>query len=244
MFGKNPIRSIVNDQLNLAVESHFYTIQGEGPLTGCPALFIRLAGCNLACHFCDTQFDTKSESPEPVEQLMTTLLSQYTDDQRKIVVITGGEPFRQDFSRLATALLSSGTQQIQIETAGTLWQPNMEPWLMTGQVMLVCSPKTPKIHPSIAKYCRHYKYIVTAGELSQLDGLPNRGTQISTKDKELILYRPRYAGDWVTVWVSPCDAYDEYDALQNKANMIAARDSALKFGYRVNLQIHKLLGVE
>jgi organic radical activating enzyme len=42
---------------SLFVTSMFFTLQGEGPYSGMPALFIRLAKCNLDCSFCDTFFD-------------------------------------------------------------------------------------------------------------------------------------------------------------------------------------------
>ena len=61
MFGKNEIvgqkyfKDAAEDQL--FVTSIFYTLQGEGPYRGEPAVFVRLAKCNLACSFCDTYFD-------------------------------------------------------------------------------------------------------------------------------------------------------------------------------------------
>jgi len=245
MFGKNPIRSINTDPKNLAVEGHFYTIQGEGPYSGLPALFIRLAGCNLACHFCDTQFEEQAEKPQSVKDLITDLGRMYPTAQRSFVVITGGEPLRQNFVTLVDWLLASGTSLIQIETAGTLWQPDLEPAIQAGEIVLVVSPKTPKIHPKIAQYCHHWKYIVTAGEISLEDGLPNRGTQVNTKDQEMILARPPQRSPLSqqtdTIYVSPCDSYDP---VQNKHNLVAVKASALIYGHRVSLQIHKLLGVE
>lgn len=246
MFGKNPIRSITHDPLKLAVESHFYTLQGEGPYSGEPALFIRLSGCNLACYFCDTQFEKYAEQERSVEEVMKDILAEYTDSQRRFVVITGGEPLRQDFSGLAEALYSTGTKLIQVETAGTLWQPSLASRVQVGDMVLVCSPKTPRVHVMVASLCKHWKYVVTAGALSLTDGLPNRGTQNATKDKWVDLYRPvRHYDDPYTapnqIWVSPCDAYN---VEQNRLNLMAARNSALLFGHRLSLQVHKIVEVE
>ena len=245
MFGKNPIRSITSNPHNLAVEKHFYTIQGEGPYSGMPALFIRLSGCNLACHFCDTQFEENVNTLINTQTFVDELLATYTTAQRKFVVITGGEPMRQNFGGLANRLLTTGTKLIQVETAGTLWQPSLEGQIMIGNVVLVCSPKTPKVHPRIQSLCNHWKYIITAGEVASDDGLPNRGTHESTKTQEIKVYRPqtRYEpfAPAQTVWVSPCDSYD---SAMNYNNMYATRDSALRFGYRLSLQVHKLIGVE
>ena len=62
MFGKNPKRpSIVSDGNSIFVQEIFPTIQGEGIFSGLPAIFIRLGGCNLACSFCDTEFENFQE---------------------------------------------------------------------------------------------------------------------------------------------------------------------------------------
>jgi 7-carboxy-7-deazaguanine synthase len=249
MFGKNPIRSLDDNPNHLAVESHFYTIQGEGPFSGLPALFIRLSGCNLACHFCDTQFEEQADKPKALDDLTAELLSQYSYNQRAFVVITGGEPMRQNFSRLAAWLYLNGTKIIQVETAGTLWQPDLDVHLKNERMVLVCSPKTPKVHPMVIRYCRHWKYIITAGEISANDGLPVRGTQCSTKDKEVVLYRqpdrrpiPGLGSSMPdTTWVSPCDSYDPE---QNQRNLKAAVSSSMIFGHRLSLQVHKIAGVE
>ena len=59
MFGKNKIlKPEIHDGNNLDVQEIFPTLQGEGPYAGWPAVFIRLGGCNLACDFCDTEFET------------------------------------------------------------------------------------------------------------------------------------------------------------------------------------------
>ena len=68
------------------------TIQGEGPLAGCPSVFIRLAGCNLRCPWCDTDYTSNRKlwrASEVVELVRAIRPSG-------LVVLTGGEPFRQD----------------------------------------------------------------------------------------------------------------------------------------------------
>lgn len=242
MFGDNPLRSISYDPTQLAVEDVFYTIQGEGPYSGQPALFIRLAGCNLACTFCDTEFETKAETLRPIAEIVGDIGAHFTDQQRRFVVMTGGEPLRQNFVILAERLLDAGTELIQVETAGTLWQPDLETFIKADQIELVCSPKTPNLHPMIKEYCYHWKYVISAGRVDSTDGLPNHGTQKATKDKRQRLFRPernmtRYEG---TIWLSPCD---EYQPHLNKANRELVRDLCLQYGYRVSLQTHKILGV-
>ena len=111
--------------------------------------------------------------------------------------------------------------------------------ISAGRVVIVCSPKTPRVRPELANFTRHYKYVIKAGQTSEVDGLPNVGTQPATVGKLQLLFRPP-ACDSI-IWISPCD---EYDPTKNLANVHAARDVVLKFGYRLSLQTHKLIGVE
>jgi len=88
----------------------FTSIQGEGLYTGAPANFIRLAGCNLSCDFCDTDKEAREDlSPkEIIEQL---------DPNVRLVVITGGEPTIHDLTELLKAL-GNGYRR-HLETNGT-----------------------------------------------------------------------------------------------------------------------------
>lgn len=249
MFGKNPIRKaeVLLDGLTLALQEVFYTIQGEGPQSGRPAVFVRLAGCNLACTFCDTEFETGINSRVEVEMIVAQVMKH---EHHKLVVLTGGEPLRQNVIPLIDALLNAGVELVQIETAGTLWVPGLGAWIEMGYVQLVCSPKTPGIHPMIERWCLHYKYVISAGEIDENDGLPNRGTQGKTRDIIGRLYRPTpdagkghddpaFSGP-LTVWVSPCDAHD---MTQNQLNVSTAVWSAMRFGYRLSLQTHKIVNL-
>jgi len=102
------------------------TVQGEGPMTGQPAVFLRLAGCNLACRFCDTpyswdwqRFDREQERHAmPAEEVLDAINRKAGLVRR--LVITGGEPMLQQdrWSALARTLREEGWS-IDVETAGT-----------------------------------------------------------------------------------------------------------------------------
>ncbi|HEY6020017.1 MAG TPA: 7-carboxy-7-deazaguanine synthase QueE, partial [Candidatus Paceibacterota bacterium] len=67
MFGQNPVSPIRHDKESFLVKDIFYTIQGEGPYAGRPAVFVRLGGCNLRCAFCDTDFSNGVKEMGPHE---------------------------------------------------------------------------------------------------------------------------------------------------------------------------------
>lgn len=237
MFGNNPIRSVESDPNYLTVQRHFLTIQGEGPQSGRRAVFVRLAGCNLACWFCDTDFESGIQNVRRTEELASELVAQYSLEQRELVVLTGGEPLRQNITLFLALLFAQGTRLVQIETAGTLWVRGLERFIDEGLVQLVCSPKTPRVSAFIASYCEHWKYVVRDGDLAD-DGLPARGTGLATRDKVHRLFRPQHGE---TIWLSPMD---EYNADRNRLNLMAARDACLKHGHRLSLQVHKIIEVE
>src|SRR3954468_14954811 len=97
----------------------FYSIQGEGKLTGVPSVFVRVSGCNLPCTWCDTPY--ASWHPEGPEMTTDPLLAEIARHPATHVVLTGGEPMMfKELVPLITALKSQG-KHITVETAGTLW---------------------------------------------------------------------------------------------------------------------------
>ncbi|MCZ2393994.1 MAG: 7-carboxy-7-deazaguanine synthase QueE [Chitinophagales bacterium] len=99
----------------LPIMEQFYTLQGEGRYAGYPAYFVRLAGCDVGCVWCDVK-ESWTVSPEQwmsIDDIVNKILESPT----KIVVITGGEPAMYDLNPL-TALLKEKGLQIHLETSG------------------------------------------------------------------------------------------------------------------------------
>lgn len=98
------------------VMEHFYTIQGEGVHTGHAAYFIRLAGCDVGCHWCDVK-DSWDESKHP-RMSVDTLVASVLTSGSPIVVITGGEPLLHDLEHLTSKLKAHGLH-VHLETSGS-----------------------------------------------------------------------------------------------------------------------------
>lgn len=102
----------------MRISEIFYSIQGEGELTGVPTVFIRTSGCNLRCRWCDTPY--ASWKPEGEEMGIEEILSEVKKLPARHCVLTGGEPMvARGIKELAAALRAEGLH-ITIETAGTL----------------------------------------------------------------------------------------------------------------------------
>ncbi len=101
----------------LEVSELFYSIQGESSFSGYPCVFIRLAGCNLRCSYCDAQYTYKEASKSV---LIGDILRYALDYPGTIVEITGGEPLLQkNCIALLTQLIEQGRTTL-LETNGTI----------------------------------------------------------------------------------------------------------------------------
>lgn len=121
----------------LPVMEHYYTVQGEGAYTGSPAYFIRLAGCDVGCVWCDVK-----ESWEVDErQVVNTgeVVKAAAGCPARMAVITGGEPLMYDLKPLTYALKKKGFR-VHLETSGAHF--------LSGRIDWVClSPKKFKSPP-------------------------------------------------------------------------------------------------
>ena len=222
------------------VHSIFHTIQGEGPFCGMPAVFVRLAGCNLCCPFCDTEYTEGRKQMSPTT-VLAKVESVSQGSQTGLVVITGGEPFRQPegLKELIDTLVFAG-YFIQVESNGSLAPPKSVLWTKDTSLRqgayLVCSPKSGIVHPEVWRAACCAKYVGTANDLCD-DGLPRQALGHPVKDK---LARPPVSFS-NPIYLQPVDHQDE---IQNKANLDAVVESCMKHGYTIQVQIHKLLGME
>lgn len=224
----------------LDIQSIFLTIQGEGPFTGHPAIFVRLAGCNLTCPDCDTDYTSKRYQTG-FFFIMQSIEEINHSNKIKLVVITGGEPFRQNLYPLVEELLKNG-YTVQIETNGTMPLSSGIEQLcsldtnLSNRCFIVCSPKTGSISRRVRPFICAYKYVLSYDSIAE-DGLP---ISVLSHEVKIKVARPLeyYTGK---VYVQPCDSKDE---VTNKKNLQACIDSAMLHNYILQLQIHKIIDLE
>jgi 7-carboxy-7-deazaguanine synthase len=137
------------ERLSIQLSEIFYSVQGEGTWTGTPAVFVRLAGCNLACAFCDTDYALKfiATIPDVVARVRLAGASC------PMVVLTGGEPLAQTASVELIGALRADGRRVHIESNGTLAVA------LPDDVWLTVSPKE-RLHPAMATRANEAKLIV------------------------------------------------------------------------------------
>lgn len=223
MFGKNRIlKPKKGDGSKLDIAEIFSTFQGECIFTGYNSIFIRLGGCNLACSFCDTEFDNFKEMElSEIFAEVDNLTKINGGKQPELAVITGGEPFRQQIGKLCEELLKRGFL-VQIETNGTLFQE------LPAEVTIICSPKNVDgkyfpIRPDLLPKINAFKFLISTHNSKYFD-VPEVGqSQYNT-----------------IVYLQPLD---EYNPEINQKNHEKTLELAKQFGHRVSLQTHKIWGI-
>lgn len=237
-MNEQPIEKRMMRSTVIEVREIFKSIQGEGPFAGTPAIFIRLAGCNLQCPYCDTDYTSRRFHKEPAAVALQAH-EMRQGDKIHLCVITGGEPFRQPIAldKLVTELIYRNFY-VQIETNGTLncditarYSKDIS---KRNGVFLVCSPKTHKVHPSVWDAAVAWKYVLCADHVSTRDGLP---LNVLRRSGAQVVRPPEGA----LVYVQPTDAKDP---TTNDYNREAALQSCLRFGYIFQPQLHKMIGVQ
>lgn len=156
--------------LQLSGDGIFYTIQGEGPTLGHPAVFMRLLHCNLSCVWCDAWYTWDKTKPEFHTERSTVSLQEAEDRIRSYncnrLVITGGEPLIQH-KQLSLLVERLKGFAIEIETNGTLVPPtglqgcqfNVSPKLGNSG----CEGRTiPKALTALNKLNSTFKFVVAS----------------------------------------------------------------------------------
>lgn len=199
----------------MKVNEIFYSIQGEGTFTGTPAIFIRFAGCNLKCDFCDTEHQPYQELTED------EIIAEIKKYKASHVVLTGGEPTLQITRSFVDKLHEEG-KFIQIETNGTR---ELKDDLDCVIDWITCSPK--------------FEFCGNAGaiKIQRFDEL-----KVVYQGQEMSIYddlKTRYVQG--CYYVQPCDVKDE----RRNAEILAQTVEFIKANpkWKLSLQTQKILNV-
>ena len=88
-------KSVSNLSLTLKVNEIFYSLQGESSRTGLPTVFVRLTGCPLRCHYCDTEYAFYNGKKKTISEI----LHEIKITPVEYVCVTGGEPLAQKYCK-------------------------------------------------------------------------------------------------------------------------------------------------
>jgi 7-carboxy-7-deazaguanine synthase len=148
----------------LPVMESFYTIQGEGFHQGKAAYFIRLAGCDVGCTWCDVKDSWDAEEHEivPISQLKKSL--QFS--KAEIVVITGGEPAMYNLEGLTTMVKNLGLKT-HIETSGAYPITGTWDWICVSpkrfkKALQECLIQAHELKVIIFRFAQNYSKLVNA----------------------------------------------------------------------------------
>ena len=193
----------------------FDSIQGEGAMMGVPVTFVRFAGCNLTCSFCDTKESWKTK--DVPELTIEEIIDKCTQE---VVVLTGGEPCAQEIDKLVITLNELG-KYVAMETNGTLITPPTVDWI-------TASPKPPEyfIHPN----CRfdEVKLVVDENFTEEL------ALQIATK-----IYEHKGYMGMSGMWLQP-EGYHMQESAQRAFDIVMKHP--MKF--RMGIQMHKIYSIK
>jgi 7-carboxy-7-deazaguanine synthase len=202
----------------MKISEIFFSLQGEGKSQGAPALFIRLAGCNLSCRWCDTEYARSGGT----EMDTGTILEEVDRFHPRLVCITGGEPLLQAgaLTPLLASLKNDGIR-VEIETNGTIDFSPVQPY---------------------ASVCMDVK-CPSSGEESDLALLP----KIRPEDSVIFVVSGeddcRYAQEVMNacpirgeIFFSPVDTADREPIVR----FILKNSLPVRF----QLQLHKIIGVK
>ena len=228
------------------VNNIFYSLQGEGRNTGRAAVFVRFAGCNLRCPFCDTEFDTYTEmtAEDILAKVASSHLSSLTS-HLPLVVLTGGEPTLQVDETFVDLLHQAG-YEVAMESNGTRPAPQNLDWLTVS----------PKNGSGITRI-----YTEMSGNEEGKEGQKRMPDELkivfdeyTDPDALLTEFASRHSvsvrvhplpislNEKPYLYLQPCDTGD---AQRNKTIIKACVDYIKQHPqWQLSLQTHKLIGIE
>lgn len=197
----------------------FASVQGEGLRQGEPTIFVRLAGCNLRCGFCDTQRAWRGGRERTVEAIVDEVRKLQAAYPTTWVSLTGGEPLAQAVGPLVLRLHGAGFR-VQVETNGTFPPARLADWHSV-------SPKPPDyaLHPGFRRKANEVKLVVCRG--FSLDAI--RIVRATVPLPVPIILQPQSNARW---------------SIDRAVGLLQDGSRAGLQGLRLSVQLHKIYGIK
>lgn len=208
------------------INNIFYSLQGEGRNTGRAAVFIRFAGCNLRCSFCDTEFESYREMSNEEIMAEVEALSHQPSAIKPLIVLTGGEPTLQVDEAFVDFLHQHG-YEVAMESNGTRPAPQNLDWLTVS----------PKVNEKLEM--RNEKWEMKNEKCHQPDEI--KIVFGENTDPAAIISHSSFLIPHL-LYLQPCDTGDPE---RNKAITQACVEYIKQHPkWRLSLQTHKLIDIE
>ncbi|GAB4302612.1 MAG: 7-carboxy-7-deazaguanine synthase QueE [Methylophaga sp.] len=180
----------------------FYSLQGESRTVGLPTVFVRLTGCPLRCHYCDTEYAFHGGHKMEI----TDIVAQVASYQPRYVCVTGGEPLAQVNSLpLLTAICDLGVE-VSVETSGAIDISKVDP-----RVIKVMDLKTPgsgeenkNRYDNIKLLCKQDQVKFVIGSREDYDWARGKLDEYQLAERCEILFSPTHGelspaemADWI-----------------------------------------------
>jgi len=213
---------------SLSVIEIFHSIDGEGIRTGMPVTFIRLAGCNLRCSYCDTQYAQEATMGElmTVDEIVERV-------KYNAVTITGGEPLLHEHQVIELIeKLNKDGRYINIETNGSI---NIVPFVIpvkSGRGFFTVDYKCP---------CSGMEQDMCESTFAAMDESDVLKFVVSNEDDLSALRRFLMNHTWFrsTIFVSPCYGKMDLEQLVEEVKLLGLKFP--KFDIRFQVQLHKIV---
>jgi organic radical activating enzyme len=203
----------------------FYSLKGEGRWTGTPMFFVRLAGCNLNCSFCDTPFEANEHLT------ISELLERVQRTSARRVVLTGGEPSIHDLIPLLRRLRQNN-YLTHIESNGTKTLP------IAFLDWITVSPKSWPLDEYTMTFASEIKFLCGTPDWQMYIDKVRREFSLTEGGQRLLLLMPIARGKNEEGW-----SKTQYDfRAENVKNAI---DYCLKHPeFSFQIQLHKVLNIK
>jgi 7-carboxy-7-deazaguanine synthase len=203
----------------LRISEIFLSIQGESTSAGLPTVFVRLTGCPLRCHYCDTEYAFRGGE----YMQLPDLLARVAEFQVRHVTVTGGEPLAQPACLSLLRQLCDAGYSVSLETSGALDVSQVD-----ARVIKVLDLKTPGSGEVAANRYQNLNHLAPRDQVKFV--ICDRADYEWARDQ---IDERRLVGRCELLF-SP--AYQQQDVTQLAEWVLADR-----LPVRVQMQLHKLL---